>query len=80
MVECRSIFSFSHSTIPPFPYSHIPTFLTLIPPYHHFHTLTFPHLKKTLAADGLIEMTNPASPNSPQQSYRLTSKGYAAVA
>ena len=42
-----------------------------------FFTLTY---LKPLAADGLIEMTNPASPNSPQQSYRLTSKGYAAVA
>ena len=37
-------------------------------------------LLKRHAADGLIEMTNPASPNSPQHSYRLTSKGYAAVA
>ena len=35
---------------------------------------------KPLAEDGFIEMTNPASPNSPQQSYRLTSRGYAAVA
>ena len=35
---------------------------------------------RPLAEDGLIEMTNPASPNSPQQSYRLTSRGYAAVA
>ena len=42
-----------------------------------FFTLTY---LKPLAVDGLIEMTNPASPNSPQQSYRLTSKGYAAVA
>ena len=42
-----------------------------------FFTLTY---LKPLAKDGLIEMTDPASPNSPQQSYRLTSKGYAAVA
>ena len=42
-----------------------------------FFTLTY---LKPLAAGGLIEMTNPESPNSPQQSYRLTSKGYAAVA
>ena len=42
-----------------------------------FFTLTY---LKPLAENGLIEMTDPASPNSPQQSYRLTSKGYAAVA
>ena len=42
-----------------------------------FFTLTY---LKPLAANGLIEMTDPTSPNSPQQSYRLTSKGYAAVA
>ena len=35
---------------------------------------------KPMTDAGLIEMTNPERPNSSQQAYRLTEKGYAAVA
>ena len=43
-----------------------------IPTFPCSHILTF--------ENGLTEMTNPERPNSSQQAYRLTEKGYAAVA
>jgi hypothetical protein len=44
----------------------------------HKATFRANYLKPALVA-GLIEMTNPASPNSPAQSYRLTEPGKKAV-
>ena len=40
----------------------------------HHPTFLYNYLQPALAL-GLIEMTQPDSPNSPKQKYRLTSKG-----